>query len=983
MSTPSNRLSQFRTYSYYHVLAMCDCSATADALAQSQTMDVWEHATPQTMAADERPQSKNLGRYAPKRVEGSGKYIILINGSTDAAYVITDAKWSTATAAAAVPGDRSTSIAVEGSLKVSEPKGIAFLDQVVQCSIALGVDAAQVVFVLKTVFVGHAFDSQTGDFQDTITDIPPINFIAYDVTGSFTEMGGSYDIQFVAAAHGAARLPQYGKAVNAMSLTADSSLETTLRRLQDNINTNYEKYFNCVYSQIESTNGGPEKEAMLKSLRKVKYVIEVGDDYADKNGQVKYTVTNQPQQFKNTSGCGDRAQVTFPASTSIEGAISTIMLMCPQVQSDMSVGDTSTGVKYEYKVHTALKSTPVDGADENTLEYTVYYRVERFMVPKTLSYVPAFQTLGKDSAELKNNPDFDRIKRNIIEFDYMYTGKNIDILEFDMKVNMGMAYLQTATLANTFKSQLERGSNRQMQASAQDMNNQSVRFGGAIVQTPVFFGSQIKMPNLTNQQNASTAIQSAYTLSKHASLEVAEAAMTITGSERLLGTTNITTSPEHVVNGAKRDVSATNTPSAADFADWSYFPAYVKVNIKMPRDNDDFALFTGQSSTGDPNDPGATDYARDFWFDGYYYVYGIEHIFESGEFKQNLQMIGIPQKSAFDATKNNSSREVDITQNVSSCFDNQIGCGPSTPAPNGGTAANTAVPETPPSGNTNPTNIADANTINDCANTPDNVIGWSKASEAVKAAITSAAQHYGMSVVTMAQMCAIESNFNATAKAPTSSASGLYQFISGTWNGLVKAGSVAGLTKADIVPVSINTASTDPRYNPQKNAYAGAVFLRDNARAIGSFNAGDLYLAHFLGPATAKKVVQNCQTTGGGSLFSSVISRDTFAAIKKANSTIVKDSTTCLDIRTWAANKMANKLTNKPAKAAQTTPPPATATTPATPPAPVVPRTADQPIASIQNCATQSDKKDVTACGPTAQTVGETTSQPTTSNTKQ
>lgn len=986
MSNPSNRLAQFRSYSYYHVLAMCDCSATADALAQSQDLGIWEHATETTAVPDDRPLSKNLGRYAPKRLDGSGKYIILINGATDAAYVITDAKWSTATAASAVPGDRATSIAIEGSLRVSEPKGIAFLDQVVQCSVALGVDASQVVFVLKTFFVGHAYDSQIGDFQDHITDVPPINFIAYDVTGSFTEAGGSYEIQFVAASHGATRLPQYGKAVNAMSITAGDSLQATLRKLQDNINSNYESYFACVYSQIDSTDGGPEKDTLLRSLRRVNYVIEVGQEYSDQNGQVKYTVTNQPQQFKNKAGCGDTAQITFPASTSIENAINTIMLMSPQVQADMGRGDTSTGVKYEYKIHTALVSKPVDGADENTLEYTVYYRVERFMVPKTLAYVPAFQTLSQNDDQLKNDPEYDKLRRNIIEFDYMYTGKNIDILEFDMKVNMGMAYLQTATLANTFKSQLERGANRQMQASTQDVNTQSVRFGGANVQTPVFFGSQIKVPNLTNQQNAGTAIQSAYTLSKHASLEVAEASMMITGNEQMLGTTNRTTSPGALVASAVRQPT-TNTPDSSDFKDWSYVPAFVKVNIKMPRDNDDFALFTGQSKNGNVNDPGATDYARDFWFDGYYYVYGIEHIFEGGEFKQNLQMIGIPQKSAFDATKANSSREVNITQNVSSCFDNQIGCGPVTPSPNGGAAANTAVPEMPPSGSTAPTNQADSASVNRSANSPSNVRGWDNAPAHIRAAIIDASNRYGVNVVLMAQFAAKESSFNPTAH-PTgspSSAAGLYQFLKGTWNGLVKAGSVIGLSAANgtvTTPGKTPTAN-DPRFNPQLNAYAGAAFLRDNMKIIGSADAGDLYLAHFLGPNTAAKIINECKANGGNRTITAVLGTQPAADIVKANPTIVSKSTTCVALRNWAATSMAKLLINQPAKAGQTTQVSTAPTAAASAQSRTgTTRTADQPVSAVQNCGVQSAKKETTSCGPTAQAAADKSTKPTANTQK-
>lgn len=963
MSTPQSRLAQLRSYSYYHVLVMCDSSATADLLARSTDPEVWSHTTPQTAAPDSRPGTENLGQYAPKRIAGGGKYIVLINGATDASYVITSAKWTTATAAGAVHGDRMTSIAVEGSLQISEPKGIAFLDQVVKCSVALGVDSSQVVYALKTFFVGHHDGIDQVSAFSAITDIPPINFIVYDVTGSFTEAGGSYEMQFVAASHGATRLPQYSKAVNAMSVTAGDTLEQTMKKLQDNINANYEKYFDCVYQQVEKAQGAADTDTLKRSLRKVKYVIEVGPDYKQGSGSTSYTVTNQPQQFKNTAGCADTAQVTFPAHTSIESAISQIMMMSPQVLADMSTGDPSTGVKYEFKVHSALVSTPAAGADDGILDYTVYYRVERFATPKTVAFDPAFTVLSQDDAQLRSDPRYDRIRRNIIEFDYLYTGKNTDILEFDMKVNMGLAYLQTAVMTNTFKSQLERSSTIQVQPSQQDVTNMPIKFG-TVVQTPIFFGSQLKSPIFTNQQNGGNAIQAAYTLTKHASLEVAEANMTIIGNDLLLSTTNATTSPEHTIRQANRNTETTNSPVQANFTDWSYFPAYVKVRIKMPRENDDFSLFTGQSTTGDPrSDPQATDYARDFWFDGYYYVYGIDHIFDNGVFTQQLHMIGIPKKSAFESTKTNASREIELTSSVGSCFDNSIKCGPTSAAPSSQPAA--AVPHTPPAGTTDPTNRPDSNTVNSGARSLSDVRGWDKASIEVKNAIRDAANRYNVNEVVLAQFAAKESSFNPNAKAPTSSATGLFQFINSTWQGLVKQGKIQGLTSTD----------PDERFDPTYNAYAGAAYLRDNQQQIGSGEVGDLYLAHFLGPGTAAKVISSDNRTGGKELLSTALGEKAVARIAKANPTIVKPTTTVGELRDWAARSMANTL-KSPVSTATTTTPAAQRKNPTQPagqttasPQPTQARTAAQPVAAVQNCVAQESKKDVNPCGPTPQNI--------------
>lgn len=92
-----------------------------------------------------------------------------------------------------------------------------------------------------------------------------------------------------------------------------------------------------------------------------------------------------------------------------------------------------------------------------------------------------------------------------------------------------------------------------------------------------------------------------------------------------------------------------------------------------------------------------------------------------------------------------------------------------------------------------------------------------------------------------------ESNFNPDAKARTSSAGGLFQFINSTWEGMVrKYGKQYGITMQD-------------KMNPRANAIMGALFERDNQRYLASHgvppNAGNTYMAHFMGAGSAVKFI--------------------------------------------------------------------------------------------------------------------------------
>ena len=120
--------------------------------------------------------------------------------------------------------------------------------------------------------------------------------------------------------------------------------------------------------------------------------------------------------------------------------------------------------------------------------------------------------------------------------------------------------------------------------------------------------------------------------------------------------------------------------------------------------------------------------------------------------------------------------------------------------------------------------------------------GWND----MKGVIEEASKATGVDIKKMATVAAIESGFNPNAKASTSSATGLYQFTSGTWKDMMnKYG--AGLS------IDPNTPPTDPR----ANALLAGMFMKENESALkkvkGDVNNTDLYMAHFLGAGGAKK----------------------------------------------------------------------------------------------------------------------------------
>ena len=120
-------------------------------------------------------------------------------------------------------------------------------------------------------------------------------------------------------------------------------------------------------------------------------------------------------------------------------------------------------------------------------------------------------------------------------------------------------------------------------------------------------------------------------------------------------------------------------------------------------------------------------------------------------------------------------------------------------------------------------------------------------------AINDASQSSGVDFSYLVNQANTESSFNPNAKAKTSSATGLYQFIDSTWLDMIeKYGAQYGIetegkSKSEILNM---------RKDPEKASFMAAAFASENEKLLNANWGGDvgpteLYLAHFLGASGA------------------------------------------------------------------------------------------------------------------------------------
>jgi hypothetical protein len=147
----------------------------------------------------------------------------------------------------------------------------------------------------------------------------------------------------------------------------------------------------------------------------------------------------------------------------------------------------------------------------------------------------------------------------------------------------------------------------------------------------------------------------------------------------------------------------------------------------------------------------------------------------------------------------------------------------------------------------------------------------------VAGAIKQAASSSGMSFEYLLTTAKMESDFNPTAGASTSSAHGLFQFIDQTWLGTVKeAGPQLGYGNyADMITKSSDGSYSvsDPaarraimklRDDPTvASAMAGALTQSNSFKLTGKLgrrpNDSELYMAHFMGVGGAAKLIANAE----------------------------------------------------------------------------------------------------------------------------
>jgi Transglycosylase SLT domain len=196
------------------------------------------------------------------------------------------------------------------------------------------------------------------------------------------------------------------------------------------------------------------------------------------------------------------------------------------------------------------------------------------------------------------------------------------------------------------------------------------------------------------------------------------------------------------------------------------------------------------------------------------------------------------------------------------------------------------------------------------------------------APLKQASRATGVSFDYLAKTAEKESGFNPQAKAQTSSATGMFQFLEQTWLGMVKQeGGKVGLSQEAAAITSENGRMkvSDPalkqrilnlREDPAVSAMMAGAFAAKNGQLLQDSigrkpTEGELYMAHFLGPVGARDMINLAEKTPDAKAASS------FREAAAANRPIFFDNSGRAKSAAEVYSAITSSFTTKPMAAPQ------------------------------------------------------------------
>jgi len=588
LGTEQNPLNKFRTFSYHFILGVANGTKEAIKLAK---------------------QSSDLSSF---KSDGSKK--ILVHGARDNRFIIKSVEInSILNPNGAYSGESFYhTMNMEGKIIIQEPLGIRFYEEIREAAISFGTETTNMVFFLKPIFVGYNINGPS----ETISTVKPYLFLITQLTSVIDEGGAIYTLETFGVVNGASKLPQYQAVAGGFNLTIEKN-ETDLPEALNKLETSINYHFNIKRRANDAKlNQQRMRPGFNDNKIPIEYKFHLDDEY--KNG--KYIAgSNVDEALKDSAN--EKYIIHQGARAGIEELIRKIMNSCEAVINDRGVdssgstaisdrgtliGDSTPTTKcYMYKIHSSI--------DLNTERTLINYYIYKYEV----EFVPV---------ESKKFPE----PGAILEFDYIYTGKNLDIKEFQMNMKLGTLFFHTVYTSDNLHLNEPTGRGKQKIAASAQTGTTGIlnpeTQGGPQAQNYSASSNPVFDNEARHTSNPISTGSYYAMLKRFSALENLGVDLVIKGNPNLMDKSVFV--PEDLENGGTLETIRK--------------PLYIKMNIKFPEN------YTEPRKN-----------FQKFWYDGAYYILTIKNVFdENGEFTQVIHMYAMHTDYYGDITR----KDIDVDE---------------------------------------------------------------------------------------------------------------------------------------------------------------------------------------------------------------------------------------------------------------------------------------------------------------------------------
>ena len=645
--TTLNPLHNYTQYSYHFVLMMTEDPSLAVELdtAAADSLDVFKH-----------PDMMHGGKYAPKKLSGKGSnqspYVVIFNSMSDAEFIIDRFELDTYFTCADEHQIASTPVVM--SMDVIEYLTIDFPTALVYCAeVPLKSNFQNVTLLLKILFAGYPDSTHKAanvanttnnpvgakiKNQPHIVDIPAYPCKILDMQMSITNNGARYVLTLTPTANGGHASKNRDTVVGPAKFTiANNTVGAAVQGLQIKLND--------MYKIQEKSPGDPDKAQYYK------YNIILDEEYKN------YTIELNTDK-SNTYDSQGSPLVISPKSDDVVTIIHDILLTSKQYSDETIPIESGNNKGKTYK---AIIQTYTDAK-------------ERLIT----IYISKVEQMSLDATDTKNSVQklttYYQGLGQYFEYDFIYSGKNMDIIKMDLSIPTAVSLLYTGityapknivnpqevhkqgagsfgTSTPTSVNQILTGTNSDGNVIALDMKNMIgdktktlplVPYATSQRPSDAFWSNQTNFSYKTGRMN----------LTRHLTKTTTTCDIDIIGNPIFLANyiakQNVLISKPTSVAALKNQMASLNHYKSSVGA--SLTAPCVKINLRAPKpwyDNISQKL----TQTEDIANPQYENkFSSNFWYDGLFSVLCIKHLFEGGIFKQTLNMIKIPSNTQIAET---------------------------------------------------------------------------------------------------------------------------------------------------------------------------------------------------------------------------------------------------------------------------------------------------------------------------------------------